>query len=49
MLAAGKYLGRVWGSKELLKFVAIVIIGANMASSFTYLVEYYITGDIAYL
>ncbi|CAG8495168.1 1949_t:CDS:2 [Paraglomus brasilianum] len=49
MLAAGKYFGRVWGSKEFLKFVAIVIIGANMASSFTYLVEYYITGDIAYL
>ncbi|CAG8534888.1 6363_t:CDS:2 [Paraglomus occultum] len=49
MLAAGKYFGRVWGSKELLKFVAIVIIGANLASFVTYLVEYYVTGDIAYL
>ncbi|RGB41097.1 eukaryotic integral membrane protein, partial [Rhizophagus diaphanus] len=49
ILVNGKYLERAWGSRDFLKFIGIVIIGANICAYLTYLCEYTITGDTFYL
>ncbi|GBB94612.1 hypothetical protein RclHR1_02390018 [Rhizophagus clarus] len=49
ILVNGKYLERAWGSKDFLKFIGIVIIGANICTFLTYLCEYMTTGDTFYL
>ncbi|CAG8663847.1 13490_t:CDS:2 [Funneliformis caledonium] len=49
ILGMGKYLERAWGSREFLKFIGIVMIGANICVVLTYLCEYAITGSPFYL
>ncbi|RIA93186.1 eukaryotic integral membrane protein [Glomus cerebriforme] len=49
ILVNGKYLERAWGSRDFLKFIGIVIIGANICTFLTYLCEYTITRDKFYL
>nr|CAG8488256.1 3594_t:CDS:2 [Entrophospora candida] len=49
LLGCGKYLERIWGSRDFLKFVMIIIIGANLLTCITYIIEYYITDNTYYL
>ncbi|KAI9279873.1 eukaryotic integral membrane protein-domain-containing protein [Sporodiniella umbellata] len=45
LLFCGKYLERAWGSKELLKYVVIVGIIANVVTLLGQIVNYYVTGN----
>ncbi|KAG9302177.1 hypothetical protein G9A89_020611 [Geosiphon pyriformis] len=49
MLVFGTRLERVWGSREFLKFVAIVAVGSNLAGCSVYLIEYALTKNTFYL
>ncbi|KAI8577618.1 hypothetical protein K450DRAFT_250889 [Umbelopsis ramanniana AG] len=48
-LLGGKYLERVWGSKELLKFVIVTAIIPNFLTWLTFIVPFYITGNDDFL
>lgn len=43
---AGRWLERQWGSKEFLKFFAVVTIGSNVVCLFVFMLFYGITGDV---
>ncbi|KAI7904441.1 eukaryotic integral membrane protein-domain-containing protein [Cokeromyces recurvatus] len=49
LLFCGKYLERVWGSKELFKFVLITAIMSNIVTWIGMIITYYISGDDQYL
>ncbi|KAL9099464.1 MAG: hypothetical protein Q9163_005042 [Psora crenata] len=47
ILYGGKYLERAWGSREFAKFVLIVTVLPNVASTFIYVLWFAITRDAA--
>ncbi|GAB5593872.1 hypothetical protein Unana1_08772 [Umbelopsis nana] len=48
-LLGGKYLERVWGSKELLKFFVVTALIPNVLTWLTFIVPFYITGNDDFL
>ncbi|GAA6035830.1 hypothetical protein JCM8097_005727 [Rhodosporidiobolus ruineniae] len=44
---AGRYLERVWGTQELLKFVAAVVVASNLIACVVNLLESFVLGDRA--
>ncbi|ORX56798.1 DUF1751-domain-containing protein [Hesseltinella vesiculosa] len=49
LLLCGKYLERVWGSRELLKFILISGIVTNFVTWLGMIMTFYLTGDDNYL
>ncbi|KAI8970317.1 eukaryotic integral membrane protein-domain-containing protein [Mycotypha africana] len=49
ILFCGKYLERVWGSKELLKFIVVVGLTTNVITWVAILLTYYLSANDAYL
>lgn len=49
LLLCGKYLERVWGSRELLKFILITGIISNVITWFGLVLSFYLSGDDTYL
>ncbi|CAM0138164.1 unnamed protein product [Umbelopsis sp. WA50703] len=48
-LLGGKYLERVWGSKELVKFCLVTAVIPNFLTWLTFIVPFYITGNDDFL
>ncbi|BGP15462.1 hypothetical protein JCM10213v2_003441 [Rhodosporidiobolus nylandii] len=44
---AGRYLERVWGAQELLKFVGVVVVASNVIACVVNLLESWVLGDQA--
>ena len=44
---AGRYLERVWGQLEFLKFVAVVTVASNVIAVIVNVLESYVLGDKA--
>ncbi|KAI9301537.1 eukaryotic integral membrane protein-domain-containing protein [Cunninghamella echinulata] len=49
LLLCGKYLERIWGSRELLKFILITGIISNLITWFGLVLSFYLSGDDTYL
>ncbi|KAI8099748.1 eukaryotic integral membrane protein-domain-containing protein [Halteromyces radiatus] len=49
LLLCGKYLERVWGSRELFKFIMITGLVSNIVTWFAMVMTFYMTGDDNYL
>ncbi|CAO3580925.1 unnamed protein product [Absidia cylindrospora] len=49
LLLCGKYLERVWGSRELLQFILVTGVVSNLVTWFGLVLTFYMSGDDTYL